>query len=320
MNPDRDEHRFTPNDRLARSRDWGVTSDDMLRGFIHPHVLDELWFHTGTACNLACPFCLEGSRPGDNRLQLLRFNDVTPFVHEAIDLGVKQFSFTGGEPFINRDIIRILHYALLHRPCLVLTNGTDPLIKRLNQLEVLRNCPYPLTFRVSLDYADAGRHDAGRGEGMFERALDGLVALHTLGFSISVANQLPPEVSSAEVAAHFAEIFRAAGLPENLPRVEFPEFHPPGAQVNSPQITARCMTDFHTEQSRRSFMCAFSKMVAKNNGRMAVYACTLVDDDPDYILGETLTEAMHVSVSMKHHRCYSCFRYGATCSEMKQLK
>ena len=38
------------------------------RGYIEPHALRELWFHTGTACNLACPFCLEGSKPGDSRL------------------------------------------------------------------------------------------------------------------------------------------------------------------------------------------------------------------------------------------------------------
>ena len=37
------------------------------RGYIQPGALRELWFHTGTACNLACPFCLEGSRPGDDR-------------------------------------------------------------------------------------------------------------------------------------------------------------------------------------------------------------------------------------------------------------
>src|SRR5690349_11085575 len=96
------------------------------RGFIQPHALDELWFHTGTACNLACPFCLEGSKPGDERLQLLRFQDAVPFIDEALTLGVKQFSFTGGEPFINKDIIRILDYALQHKPCLVLTNATEP--------------------------------------------------------------------------------------------------------------------------------------------------------------------------------------------------
>ncbi|SCX55964.1 radical SAM protein [Nitrosospira sp. Nsp1] len=306
------------SERSSRSENWRRTPDDQPRGFIRPHALDELWFHTGTACNLACPFCLEGSKPGDDRLQLLRFEEVVPFVDEALELGVKQFSFTGGEPFINKDIVRILDYALQYRPCLVLTNATEPLIKRLKQLEPLRDRPYALGFRVSLDYPDAARHDAGRGEGMFARALEGLRALHELGFNVSVANQLLPTLTPEAVSARFSEVFRTAGLPEDLPRIEFPEFHPPGTQVTSPHITERCMTGLHTEEAHRSFMCAFSKMIAKSDGGMHVYACTLVDDDPDYILGETLTEAMQTPVSMKHHRCYSCFKYGASCSEMKR--
>jgi molybdenum cofactor biosynthesis enzyme MoaA len=307
-------------EKLNRSQHWRHTPDDEPGGFIQPHALDELWFHTGTACNLACPFCLEGSKPGDDRLQMLRFDDAQPLMEEALSLGVKQFSFTGGEPFINKDIVRILDYALLHRPCLVLTNATKPLMKRLRQLELLRDRPQALNFRVSLDYPDAARHDAGRGEGMFAQALEGLRRLHDMGFHVSVANQLLPDVMPDVVAARFAEVFRAAGLPQDLPRVEFPEFHLPGVQVPTPRITKRCMTDFQTEETRRSFMCAFSKMVAKSGGRMQVYACTLVDDNPDYILGETLTEALQASVSMKHHRCYSCFKYGATCSEIKPAK
>lgn len=300
-----------------RSKHWRHTSGDESLGFIQPHALDELWFHTGTACNLACPFCLEGSKPGDDRLQILRFDDAQPFIDEALDLGVKQFSFTGGEPFINKDIVRILGYALLYRPCLVLTNATKPLMRRLKQLESLRDRPHALNFRISLDYSDAARHDAGRGEGMFAQALEGLRRLYEMGFRVSVANQLLPDVTPEIVTARFAEVFRAAGLPEDLPRIEFPEFHPPGAHVTTPQITERCMTDFQTEETRRSFMCAFSKMVARSGGRMQVYACTLVDDDSGYILGQTLTEALQASVSMKHHRCYSCFKYGATCSEIK---
>ncbi|MDE2366048.1 MAG: radical SAM protein [Betaproteobacteria bacterium] len=293
------------------------------RGFIQPHALDELWFHTGTACNLACPFCLEGSKPGDDRLQLLRFQDAIPFIDEALALGVKQFSFTGGEPFINKDVIRILDYALRHRPCLVLTNATEPLIRRIKQLEPLRNRACALSFRVSLDYPDAARHDAGRGNGMFASALTGLRKLHEMGFHVSVASQLSAGTAAdmadvPDVAAAFAEIFRNAGLPVDLPRVEFPEFHPPGAQIFTPQITEMCMTGYQTEETRRAFMCAFSKMVAKSEGRMKVYACTLVDDDPDYVLGDTLAEALQIPVSMKHHRCYSCFKYGASCSEMKR--
>ncbi len=301
-----------------RSRQWAVTPSGEPRGFIHAHALDELWFHTGTACNLACPFCLEGSKPGDNRLQLMRFDDAKPFIDEALTLGVKQFSFTGGEPFINKDMVRILDYALDRRPCMVLTNATEPLIKRLHQIEALRNRGHSLHFRVSLDHFEAARHDAGRGEGMFALALDGLRGLYDMGFSLSVANQVLPDHSAEAVSKHFAKVFYAVGLPEDLPRIEFPEFHPPGSDVAAPQITLGCMANYQTESSRREFMCAFSRMVVKQAGRIRVYACTLVDDDADYDLGGTLTESLQEPVSMKHHRCYSCFQFGASCSEMKK--
>lgn len=300
-----------------RSPDWHRTSEGHLRGFIHTHALDELWFHTGTACNLACPFCLEGSKPGDDRLQLMRFDDARPYIDEALTLGVKQFSFTGGEPFINKDIVRILDYALRYRPCLVLTNATEPLIKRIGQLESLRSLAHPLHFRVSLDHYDAAMHDSGRGAGMFDQALEGMRLLHAMGFHLSVANQIMPDIPPDETAQRFAEVFSNAGLPEDLRRVEFPEFYPPETVVSAPQITQSCMTDFQTESSRKEFMCAFSRMVVKQNHRCHVYACTLVDDDPDYVLADTLTESLQIPVSMKHHRCYSCFKYGASCSEMK---
>ena len=105
-------------EKFDRSWQWYRTPEGEPRGFIQSHELEEVWFHTGTACNLACPFCLEGSKPGDNRLQLVRFFDVIPFIDEAVSLGVRQFSFTGGEPFVNKDIVRILDAALQHRPVL----------------------------------------------------------------------------------------------------------------------------------------------------------------------------------------------------------
>jgi len=307
-----------PGKQRTHSKLWYVTPDGKPRGFIRSHVLEELWFHTGTACNLACPFCLEGSKPGDDRLQLMRFDDAMPFIEEALSLGVKQFSFTGGEPFINKDLVHILDYALQHRPGMVLTNATEPLIKRLPQLEPLRQRAHALHFRVSLDHFSADQHDKSRGEGMFSMALDGLCALHEMGFGVSVANQAIPGVPAYKVAKCFAEVFRGAGLPEDLPRIEFPEFHPPGITVTAPQITQSCMVDYQTEVTRRKFMCAFSRMVVKNEGQCKVYACTLVDDDADYMLGKTLAESLQLSVSMKHHRCYSCFQYGASCSEMKR--
>lgn len=64
----------TNNPGLAADTGWNTP------GYIQPQLLRELWFHTGTACNLACPFCLEGSAPGDHRLQQVTADEARPFL------------------------------------------------------------------------------------------------------------------------------------------------------------------------------------------------------------------------------------------------
>ena len=117
-------------------------------------------------------------------------------------------------------------------------------------------------------------------------------------------------------ALSYILFFKEAGLPDETPIVVFPEFHEPGSHPDVPYITESCMTTYKTEETRNEMMCAFSKMVVKKDGKMRVYACTLVDDDEDYDLGGSLSEAMKIRVMLKHHRCYTCFANGASCSEV----
>ena len=297
--------------------DWRFTPDNDPRGYIEPQRLKELWFHTGTLCNLRCPFCLEGSKPGDSRIEQITCVEAAPFLEEAVSLGVEQFSFTGGEPFVNRDMVSILDRALDLRPCLVLTNGTEPLLNRLHEVMCLQEKPFALHFRVSLDYPDPDRHDAGRGRDNFKTALKTMAHLHKNGFSVSIARQETTGENTAAVNAAYRPYLQQAELPTDMHILSFPDFMPPGAIAQVPHITETCMTDHKDEASRAAFMCHYSKMVLKKKGRVRVYACTLVDDDEDYDLAGTLTEAMKVRVMLKHHRCYACFACGASCSEPK---
>lgn len=296
--------------------DWLVTPDGTPRGYIQPQALRELWFHTGTACNLSCPFCLEGSKPGDHRLEQITRAEVAPWVDEAAALGVAQFSFTGGEPFINREIFGILQYALARRPVMVLTNGTRPLRKRWDEVLALRHAPHAVRFRVSLDFPDPDRHDAGRGAGSFRLALESLAMLHEAGFTVSIARHMTQDEDRDRVEGAFRDWFCQSGLPEDLHQVAFPDFHGPSTHPTGvPHITENCMTQYQTEASRAAFMCSFSKMVVKTGGQMRVFACTLVDDDPAYEQGGSLAEALSRRVMLRHHRCFSCFRFGSSCSE-----
>jgi len=299
-----------------QSESWLRTSAGVSRGYIDAHGLEELWFHTGTRCNLACPFCLEGSSPSADRLDYLSLEEVLPFFNEAKNLGVKQFSFTGGEPFLNKDMLPILKAALAIAPCMVLTNGTKPLLKKLDEIVALQNLPHALQFRISIDHPDEVKHDQGRGKGNFKLALESMAQLQKLGFKVSLARHAATKEDKAVQDRLFREVMLGYGIDvSKLNIVAFPDFLTPGAVSKVPEITNQCMTTYQNLESRRGFMCAYSRMVIKRSGRVQVSACTLVDDDPDYDLASTLTESLETRVMLRHHRCFSCFSLGASCSE-----
>ena len=306
--------------RIMNEDNWHFDPEGNPRGYIQPKRLKELWFHTGTVCNLRCSFCLEGSKPGDNRLNPITLADAKPFIDEALALGTEQFSFTGGEPFVVPGIVSILDYALDFNPCLVLTNATEPLLNRLHQVAQLASKPFPLSFRVSLDHPDPAAHDLFRGQGNFHLSLKVMEQLHRYGFAVSIARQSAENEDVDAVNRAYVPFFEKAGLPVDTHIVVFPEFHDPGANPDVPSITEKCMTTYKTEETRDEMMCSFSKMVVKRGGRMRIYACTLVDDDEDFDLGGSLSEAMGVRVVLKHHRCYTCFANGASCSELLTTK
>ncbi|MCW8893729.1 MAG: radical SAM protein [Deltaproteobacteria bacterium] len=300
---------------MKLDENWLFTSKGDNRGYIQPQALQELWFHTGTSCNLRCPFCLEGSKPGDDRLEFITREDAKLFIDEAVELGVNKLSFTGGEPFVNPQFISILDYALNFKPCLVLTNATEPLMNQFAAVIPFKSKPNALSFRISLDHPDPEKHDESRGKGNFKKALDTLGRLHREGFGVSIARLMLSGEDSAAVDKAYTHFFRAAGVPTDITIIKFPDFLKPGSIPEVPEITESCMTDYLSAQQRDDFMCNFSKMIVKQDGKCGVYACTLVDDDSDYNLGSTLQESMSVRVMLKHHRCYSCFACGASCSE-----
>ncbi|HVR74744.1 MAG TPA: radical SAM protein, partial [Planctomycetota bacterium] len=88
-------------------------------------ALDDLWFQVGgTLCNLACTHCFISCHPRNESFGLLSLETVRRHLEESRALGVKEYYFTGGEPFLNRDLPAILEETLRLGPATVLTNGT----------------------------------------------------------------------------------------------------------------------------------------------------------------------------------------------------
>ena len=268
-------------------------------------ALRELWVHTGTSCNLSCPFCHEGSQPGDTRLGAPRFDDLRPLLEAAAAAGALRFAFTGGEPLIHKDIVRILRHALGLRPTLVLTNGTAPLIRRPHHLAQLRDLPHPLGFRVSIDHPDEARHDAGRGLRNFRKALQGLKLLADAGFAVGITRLAVPDEDTAAIAARFRTLLRKQGLPETLPVIALPELGRPDAPLPGMPPAS----DFPRTLAIAP-ACSVSRMLVQRGDALTFSPCPFVDDRPELDLGSSLDAALETTITPRHARCSTCLGIG----------
>jgi uncharacterized Fe-S cluster-containing radical SAM superfamily protein len=284
--------------------------------------LRTLWINTGTLCNIACATCYIESSPRNDALAYITAAEVAAYLDEATALGLpmEEVGFTGGEPFMNPDLVPMLA-DVLARPglsAMVLTNAMQPLRRYGAQLLALRDRfgVGRLTLRVSLDHHEASLHDIERGQGSFAKSLEGLTWLAQEGFRVHVAARLGfGAEGEAAMRAGFARLFADHAIPidaaDPVALMLFPEMD---ATADVPEITEACWGILH--KSPESVMCASSRMVVKRRGaaRPAVLACTLLAYDPQFELGATLAEAAR-PVALNHPHCARfCVLGGAACS------
>ena len=303
----------------AKFRDPRVTAKGEPRAVVPMTGLTTLWFNTGTLCNLACATCYIESSPTNDALSYISAAELGAYLDEIRrdGLPVREIGLTGGEPFMNREIMPILADCLLAGfDMLVLTNAMRPMRRwEAGLLELRATYGDRLTLRVSLDHHSRAVHEAERGEGTWDKATEGVRWLAEHGFRIAVAGRQLGGESLPQARAGYASMLAGLGVdldvadPERL--VLFPEMD---AGADTPEISEGCWSILN--KSPASIMCASSRMVVKRRGeaRPSVAACTLLPYDPGFDMGATLAEASR-PVRLNHPHCARfCVLGGASCS------
>jgi organic radical activating enzyme len=301
----------------AKFRDPEVTAKGEPRAAVPFAGFDTLWFNTGTLCNLTCRNCYIESSPTNDRLAYLEAAEVTRFLDELDGDGrVREIGFTGGEPFMNPDIVAMLADALGrgHR-VLVLTNAMKPMWRHRQALLDLKEAAGDrLALRVSVDHYARDLHELERGRDSWQRMLDGLRWLAQNGFDLAVAGRTAWSESEEQLREGFARLFEREGIaldardPHRL--VLFPEMD----DADVPEITTACWGILGV--SPDAMMCATSRMVVRRRGEPAakVLACTLLAYDEGFEMGATLAEAAR-PVKLNHPFCARfCVLGGGSCS------
>ena len=303
----------------AKFRDPDVTAAGEPRAHVDLARLRTLWFNTGTLCNLTCINCYIESSPKNDRLAYLSAAEVSKFLDEVAEGAwpAEEIGFTGGEPFMNPDIIEMMAQSLGRSlRVLVLTNAMLPMMKLAQPLLDLRDrFAEQLTIRVSLDHYGRDLHQTERGANSWGPALKGLKWLSDHGFHVHVAGRTLWGEPEAVLRRGYARLFSEHGIKidadDPVALVLFPEMD---ETLDVPEITTACwgLLDVNPD----AMMCATSRMVVKHRGapRPTVVPCTLLPYDPQFQLGESLAEAGR-AVSLNHPHCAKfCVLGGGACS------
>ncbi|HEX5421528.1 MAG TPA: radical SAM protein, partial [Gammaproteobacteria bacterium] len=310
--------------------DPDVTAKGERRARVTLEALRTLWINTGSLCNITCRNCYIESSPENDRLAYFTRAELSAYLDEiARDRWpVREIGFTGGEPFMNPEIVEMLDDALARGfSVLVLTNAMQPMLRpRIRDgLRALRTAHGKrLLIRASLDHYTARLHDSERGAGTFAKTVEGIDWLAHEGFALVLAGRTMWGESEADMRKGYAVLIASRGWPVDAydpsALVLFPEMD---LRADVPEITESCWGILHKDP--RDVMCAASRMVVKRKGaaRPVVLPCTLLPYDPAFEMGATLADAARAdggmfeagAVKLCHPHCAKfCVLGGGSCS------
>jgi MoaA/NifB/PqqE/SkfB family radical SAM enzyme len=280
---------------------------------VHLRALDTLWFQVaGTLCNIECTHCFISSSPRNHSHEMLSLEDVERRLAEARELGVREYYFTGGEPFMNRDMIPILEATLKQGPATVLTNGMLLRADVCGRLrELFDASEYSLDIRVSLDGFDRESHDAIRGKGVWDRVMFGLRNLAAAGINPVITVTTAAEgVESGEGRTRFLELIRDFGFAR--PRLKVLPLFRIGAEetrTRAYEDWERLTRDTLTDEEASVLQCSSCRMVTSKG----IYICPILIEEPEARMGDTLGETIR-PFPLRYGACHTCWVDGVTCT------
>ena len=292
-----------------------LTVSGKQRAFIETKQFKTLWFNTGTLCNLTCKNCFMESSPTNDQLSYLSFEEFKNYIDESMvkNYGTKEVGFTGGEPFMNKDIIKMIEYSLKNGfNTLVLTNAMKPMLNKKEQLLNLKSSN--LTIRVSIDHYKKEKHELIRGQNSYDVMMVGLKWLNDNDFNYALATRLLWNEKEDVVRKNFGVFTKNNKLNlDTNSKQHLVTFVEMDEKKDTPEITTECWGILKKDPS--NIMCSSSRMIVKKKGskNTSVIACTLLPYDNNFDLGKTLEESFK-KIYLNHPHCSKfCVLGGSNC-------
>jgi hypothetical protein len=180
--------------------------------------------------------------------------------------------------------------------------------------ELAAASPYTLELRVSLDGVTPETNDPIRGEGTFERCMQGMAALVGAGFLPIVSCMRSwPEHETEETLAKFRDLLSGVGYDRArikiLPPLRIGE---EATRTHGYDATERITHEMLHGYDLSQLLCTRARLVTARG----VYACPILLEAPIARLGDTLAEAVGAEARLAESACFTCYTSGAICSNV----
>ncbi|MEL6181304.1 MAG: radical SAM protein [Myxococcota bacterium] len=274
--------------------------------------LDTLWLQvTGTLCNIACRHCFITCGPKNDSHPMMDTAHILSTLEDARRRGVREYYFTGGEPFMHPDIVAIIEATLAQGPLTILTNGILITRTLAAQLAALAEAsPYSLDIRVSIDGTTPEENDPIRGKHTFAKILAGAQTLHQHGINpVFTVTTVHARLAESEGRTEFLHLLRSKGF--TRPRLKLiPPFKIGREERRSGGYEASeyLMEGDLFEGEEHVLQCGSCRMVTAKG----VYPCPILIEEEGARMGDHLDDALR-PIRLDQRACYTCHVEGFTC-------
>ncbi len=274
--------------------------------------LDTLWIQiTGTVCNIACKHCFISCHPKNESHPVMETSHVMGILRQARERGVRDYYFTGGEPFLHPDILPIIEATLAQGPLCILTNGLLLDGETAGELgRLFRASEHTLDLRVSVDGVSAEENDPIRGPRTFEGILAGGRRLLEAGVNpVFTVTTVHAAYEGNEGRLAFIDRLRSLGF--DRPRVKFiPPFRigREARRAGGYEPDAVLAEGDLLKGEEEILLCGSSRTVTARG----VWPCPILIEQPEARMGDSLPDGDR-PIRLSHPACVTCHVEGFSC-------
>ena len=279
------------------------------------------------ACNYNCIYCSASKQIANN--DILSYEDFLKIFEIFQEKKLCKLSITGGEPFLHKDIEKIIETSVHNFSVTVLTNGS--LLE--SHSEFLCNLPNKnrLRFSVSLDASTPEKNEKTRGANTFQRTLKGIELLVKLGYNVNVLCTLTSffDIGELEQLAKLAHGYGAKQLqltplqPSGQGKQIFDDFRPSNHLLTNllqviPEVSSnshinigvgfgKCYDDSFDERKNYNLLpckAGITQISVASNGD--VYTCNALNIYMGNILKQSIDLIMNDSEGAKRIQYITC--------------